>query len=123
MVPLIFILMFTLAFPSSITGGEQEDKIIIGQDIKRCRELMKDFGNGDRILQWEIKTPDTGFNMWSIPEGVLVVFYGTKNDMITGMIYYISEGKEKAERLTKTFTVIEFYPAPRKITLSLIDRR
>lgn len=123
MLSLIFILMFMSILPSSIMGGEQEEKIICGLDIKRCREQMKGFGNGVPMLQWEIKTPDTGFNMWSFPDGVLIVSYGTKDDIIDSLIFYIAEDTSKENRFTMIFKVIEFYPVSKKMTLSLTDRR
>ncbi|GDY11399.1 hypothetical protein LBMAG53_02760 [Planctomycetota bacterium] len=117
-----FMILIFLCFFVVLFGVENTGRIAVGQDIIKCRELMKNFGNGGILLEFELTRPERDVNMWRVGDGIIIAIYGTQDNIITSIYFYISDGKPKGESYSKFFNVSEYEPASNKITLLLTGR-
>ena len=118
----IFKLLLCMVCLSLLASGEDHAAtIFVGQDVKKCRELMKGYGDGSLLLDFELKKPGSGLNTWHVGKGVIMVWYKKKDDVVTGISFYISDDKPKADSFTLFFNVIEFNPGTKQLTVSLAE--
>ena len=93
-----------------------------GQDIGVLTNALIKAGYKETGLEMMTFSKDRQLSFWSVGEGVLILTYATKDGNVTGMTYYLSDERPKANRKTFELEVAEFSLTTKEMKIRLPNK-
>lgn len=79
-----------------------------GVEFDKVSEAMTEAGYIETGLDMEPRDQKSKLAFWAVDEGVLIVIYSTETKKVIGVIYWLSDERDKATRQTFEMKVKSF---------------